>query len=387
MKVLGIIAEYNPFHNGHLYHLRQCREQSGADFTAVVMSGNFTQRGEPAVLDKWTRSRLAVCCGADLVLELPFAYALGSAEHFAKGGVGILSGLGCVTHLGFGAEEGTLAELDRAAEFLAEESPDYQDRLKGFLNTGISYAKARQKTLEACLGSHISRLCLTPNNILALEYLKQLHLQDESIKPVMVKRKGSGYFDKTPKEEFASAAAIRHYLSVEERKQYVPAEVEAALTDKPEISGYFDLVRSVLLRSSPYELSQLLSVSEGLEYKLKEQVRAAETLEDFVEAVASKRYPKTRIQRILCQALIGLKPFEDVFYARILAVGAEGGKLLRQIKKTTRIPLITNINKLRDRPFLTRYDILASDIYNILTKADLYERSDYVMHPYIQSLK
>lgn len=157
--------------------------------------------------------------------------------------------------------------------------------------------------------------------------------------------------------------------------------------NKPEISGYFDMVRSVLLRSSPRELSQLLSVGEGLEYKLKEQARAAESFKAFVEAVSSKRYPKTRVQRILCQALMGLTPFEDEFYARILAVGTEGGKLLRHIKKTSEIPLITNINKLQERPFLLRYDILAADIYNILIGADLYQMSDYVMYPYIQSRK
>ena len=118
MKVLGIIAEYNPFHNGHLYQLQECRDRAEADFVVAVMSGNFTQRGEPAIMDKWTRSRLAVQCGANLVLELPFAYAVNSAEYFAKGGVGILNGLGCVTHLGFGSEGGNINKLDTVAELL-----------------------------------------------------------------------------------------------------------------------------------------------------------------------------------------------------------------------------------------------------------------------------
>lgn len=387
MKVLGIIAEYNPFHNGHLYHMEQCRKQSEADFIVIVMSGNFTQRGEPAILNKWTRSQLAVCCGADLVLELPFAYTMGSAEHFAKGGVGILSGLGCTTHLGFGAEQGTLEELGQVAEFLAEENTEYRNALKAFLGKGLSYAGARQRALELCLGNNMSDLTLTPNNILALEYLKQLCLQKASIKPVMVKRKGSGYFDREPKEQIASAAAIRHYLGEEERKHYVPRQVEEALSCKPELSGFFDMVRSLLLRNSPEALSELLSVGEGLEHRLKDQVRKADCLEHFLEAVSSKRYPKTRIQRILCQALMDLKSFEDSFYARILAAGPGGTKLLKQIKKNARIPIITNINKEPNVPAILKYDILASDIYNLLAGADLYKFSDYVMHPYIQPCK
>lgn len=387
MNVLGIIAEYNPFHNGHLYHLEQCVERSKADVTVAVMSGNFTQRGEPAILDKWTRSRLAVQCGVDLVLELPFAFAVNSAEYFAKGGVGILSGLGCVTHLGFGSEQGTLEELEEMADLLWEEGSFYQESLKGFLGKGLSYPKAREKTMEQMLGQKAARLSLSPNNILALEYLKQLKTLDSSIISVMVNRKGAGYFDRTPSGNIASASAIRSRLGREQRMAYVPPQVRGALEDACDTSGYFQMVRSGLLRCGESELAEICSVGEGLEHKLKKHVRTCRTLEELVDAAASKRYPKTRIRRILCQMLMGLPRFEPDYYARVLAAGEKGTMLLRKAKKAGSIPLITNINKEAHLPPLIQYDILAGDIYNLLAGQDLYEKCDYVMRPYIAAGK
>lgn len=385
MKVLGIIAEYNPFHNGHLYHMESCRKQSEADAVVIIMSGNFTQRGEPAVLDKWIRSRLAVECGADLVLELPVVYGVNSAEYFAKGGVGILSGLGCVTHLGFGTEQGNLQELENIAEFLIERKTEYQGIFKSFLKKGVSYAKAQEQAVQIFLGSNMSQLTVTPNNILALEYLKQLKIQNKIIKPIIVNRKGAGYFDAVPKQQIASATAIRHHLSSKEREYYVPPCVEEEMRKRPEISGYYDLVRSAVLRSSLQELAEILSVGEGLENRLKAQVRKASSIEELAGAVKSKRYPQTRIRRILCQTLLGIRPFEDTYYARVLAVGTEGKRLLREIKRKASIPVLTNINKAKVLPTVLKYDILASDMYNLLIGADLYRNSDYVMHPYIQS--
>lgn len=383
MNIVGIIAEYNPFHNGHLYHLRQCAKLARAEACVVVMSGNFTQRGEPAVFDKWTRSRLAVQCGADLVLELPFAYAVNSAEGFARGGVGILDRLGCVTHIGFGAEQGSLCDLARLSAFLAEETAEFQEQLRRFLAEGCSYPKARQRSLETCLGAELAGLSTTPNNILAVEYLKQLRRQKSDIKPIMVKRKGAGYFDEQPAGAFASASAIRHTLTPEQRKKCVPPQVEAAFSAKREVRGYFELARSLILRSSPEELSRILSVGEGLENRMKAQVRACRDLEEFVERTAAKRYPKTRIRRILCQLLVGLSSFEDCFYARVLAASEKGKRVIRQSKKQGQLPLLTNINKEASLPELIKYDILASDLYHVLTGEDLYQRCDYVMRPYM----
>ena len=354
MNVLGIVAEYNPFHNGHLYQLSKCAQQARADCIVIVMSGNFTQRGEPAVLDKWIRSRLAVQHGADLVLELPFAYAANSAEYFAKGSVSILERLGCVTHLGFGTEQGSADELRQIARFLAKEPEVFRRQLKSFMEKGESYARARSCALSACLGEEATKLLQTPNNILGVEYLKQLEIQESSIKPIMVNRKGAGYLDQEPDGGFASATAIRNHLEPEQRKQYVPPGVEAELRNCRDSRGYFDLVRGVVLRSEPGMLSQIFSVSEGLENRLKGQIRRCSSLEELVEAVSSKRYPKTRIRRILCQAAVGLGAFDDDYYARILAASKKGTGLLRQIKKTTEIPVITNINKLKEKPSLLK---------------------------------
>ncbi len=387
MNVVGIIAEYNPFHNGHLYHLQKSREKARADFVIAVMSGNFTQRGEPAVLDKWTRSRLAVQCGVDLVLELPFAYAVNSAEYFAKGGVGILAGLGCVTHISFGAETENLSKLEEAAAFLREEKQEYRQRLKGALGKGISYAAAREQMLAEYLGEETAQLCRTPNNILALEYLKQLNTQKTAIKPIMVNRKGAGYYDQTPKENIASASAIRNTLTLKQRRDCVPENVETALEQGPEISGYFNLVRTAVLCKDTAALSAVFSVSEGLENRLKDQVRRCNNLSQLVESVSTKRYPQSRISRILCQAAVGLTDFDDSFYARILAAGEKGTVLLKHLKKTAEIPIITNINKVTAQPALLHYDILAADLYNLLIKSNLYENCDHVKAPYIQSVK
>lgn len=382
MKVLGIIAEYNPFHNGHLYHLQECKDRAEADFVVAVMSGNFTQRGEPAVMDKWTRSRLAVQCGVNLVLELPFAYAVNSAEYFAKGGVGILHGLGCVTHLGFGSEGGQLQKLETIADVQTEESEEFREILKKSMSAGDSYAKGREKAIVQLLGAKLAKEATTPNNILAIEYMKQLKLHNSSIRCVTVNRKGAGYFDLKPAGNIASATAIRTHLNQQERKQFVPTQVAAELERAPRISGYDNLVRSTILRTSPEDLAEIFSVGEGLEHRIKDQVRRTSSLEELIAAVKSKRYPETRIRRIFCQMVVGLKAFNNSYYGRILAADHKGMKLIKWMKQTASIPIITNINKELTLSPLIHYDILAGDIYNLISGCDLYQKCDYVVRPY-----
>ncbi len=384
MKTLGIIAEYNPLHNGHLYQMEKCREMAQADNIVVIMSGDFTQRGEAAVLDKWTRSRLAVENGADLVLEMPFAYAVNSAEYFAKGGVRILESLGCVTHLGFGAEADSLEQLQKIAEETADESPEFQALLQQYLAEGVTYAKAREKATAELLGGEAAVHVQTPNNILAIEYLKQLHLCGSGIQPIMVTRKGAGYHDETPDGGFASATAIRKTLTAEERKAFVPENVDKALAVAPEQKSYFQLIQSKILGSTAEQLSDVFSMSEGLENRMLDQIRRSGSLDEFVDNVKSKRYPEPRIRRILCQMLMGLTDFEDEFYVRLLAASSKGTALLKKIKKESEVQIITNINKEENLPQLLKYDILAADMYNIITGEDLYKKSDYVVHPFIQ---
>lgn len=384
MNVLGIIAEYNPLHNGHLYHIEQCRKETGAEHIVVIMSGNFTQRGEAAVLDKWTRSRLAVENGVDIVLELPFAYAVNSAEYFAKGGVGILNALGCVTHLGFGAETEDPEKLKEIAEFLADENEEFQNCLKVGMTDGLSYAKARENAVKELLGENAAEIIKTPNNILAIEYLKQLKKIGSSMEPVVIGRKGAGYHDTVPGDGFASASAIRNVLSIKERRDFIPENVADAMDKWSMEKDGFHLIQAKVLSSSAEELSRIFSVGEGIENRMIDQIRRSISLEDFVDRIKSKRYPKTRIQRILCQMLMGLTEFEDEFYGRLLAANTKGTALLKQVSKNSDINLITNINKETELPELIKYDILASDMYNIIAGNDLYKKSDYVIHPFIQ---
>lgn len=383
MNVLGIIAEYNPFHNGHLYHLNESRRKTEADFVVVVMSGDFVQRGEAAVLDKWTRSRLAVECGADLVLELPFVYACNSAEYFAKGSIGILSGLGCVTHLSFGSESGEIEDLKNLAVFLAWESEEFRQTLKSNIKAGMPFAKAREEAVRKELGSDAAALLTQPNNILAVEYLKQLERMEASIIPVAIKRKGAGYKQKEPEDGFASATAIRNNLLTGKETNQVPENVKGCLPERIDDKRFFDLVRNVVLRSDSVDLGGIFSASEGLENKLKKEIRKANSLEDLIDRVKSGRYPAATIKRLMCHILMDLRQWEDTCYGRLLAFNEKGAALLNHIKKSecAKIPIITNINKVESRPHQLNYDILASDTFNLIRGKDLYLNSDYVRHP------
>ena len=427
-KVAGIIAEYNPIHDGHIYHLKKTREMSKADFVVAVMSGYFTQRGAPAVLGKWERARAAVDAGVDLVLEMPFMYACSSAEYFARGGVGVLAGLGCTDYISFGSECGDISMLKKAASIFANESEDYRAALKEALSEGKSFPVAREEAFASALKNSYPTLKLSekqqllevlrePNNILGIEYLKALErLENEGldrgygesarpeaagsrdcdgdprdvvaspysgnagsqsvdIKPITVKRKGGGHH--------ATASAIRAEMGIDQ-------------------SGFFALVRGTILRYSAAELEQIASAGEGLGNKLKQEIRKTKDIEDLIKSVKSRRYTETRIRRLLTQTLIGLKKRDLIgapaLYARVLGLNQKGAELLRNIKKkeSARIPVITNINKdvfaAEDERFspgsplrksIDR-DILASDLYNLAFGFDLYSNSDYVAGPYVK---
>lgn len=409
MRVLGIIAEYNPFHNGHLYQLKQSIEQLDADFVVAVMSGNFTQRGEPAILSKWTRAEMAIECGIDLVLEIPFVFACNNAEYFAKGAIAILNGLGCVTHLSFGSESGELGQLEKVADFLANEGQAFQYSLKKHLEKGLSYPRARQEATTDCLGDTAAALLREPNNILAIEYLKQLKMKNSDIIPVTVKRKGTGYHELQPNGDIASASAIRRMLEEQPDNSltnYLPAAgyniLKSALSEQYERTSfkqieqnYYKILTAKILTMPEKELSQIFSVREGLEHKLKGAVRNAENLNGFKQLILSKRYTTTRINRMLVHILIGmtredfLKITEPLhLYGRVLGFNQKGATLLKQIKKSakTSLPCLTNVNKQingsEEYLKLLSYDFIASDLYNLIMEQNLYRSSDYVCMPY-----
>ncbi len=403
MKVLGIISEYNPFHKGHMYHLEESRKATSADFVVSVMSGNFVQRGEPAMADKWLRAKAAIECGVDLVIELPFVYACNSAEYFAYGGVSILDGLGCVDYLSFGSESGDITELLKIARLLVEEPEDLKKALKMNLDAGDSYAKAWEKALNATYMKDASRVLRGPNNILALEYLKILLKTYSNIEPITIPRIGNDHNSEEIGEEYSSATALRRKYYEQENlsglEKYMPENSYrnfASIKESVNIQmkDLFPVVTAEILKASRNELRNILSVGEGLENKIKNEIRNAESMDELIEKINSKRYAQTKIQRMLIHILTNLDKdsmqyiMENrIVYARILALNDNGAKLLKIIKKErcAKIPVITNINKdLKDDSLewsALNYDILATDLYNLSSGNNLYAGADYVRKP------
>ena len=406
MKVLGITAEYNPFHNGHKYHIEKSREMTGADCVVAVMSGNFTQRGEAAILDKWERSRLAVDNGVDLVVELPFIYACSKAQSFAEGAVDILKGLG-VHMISFGSESGELSDLYEAATNLIDGSEKIEAARERHLKSGISFAKAGEIATAEVLGEEAAKLMTEPNNILALEYLKRLTFWKErghDIEAVTVKRHGSGYFEENSEKGFAGASVIRKMESSEEFGKYVPENVACALegAENTQLAAeralqandcFFRLVRSEIVKSSPEVLAQVYHMGEGLENKLKKEIVKAGNVDELVSSVVSRRYTEATVRRLLTYVLLGIREYEPTkaVYGRVLAANENGRKLLGSLKKQDgHMPIITNINKDElDNEIVQaclRYDVLASDMYNLIYERDMYAFSDKVKRPFMAGL-
>ncbi len=413
MKILGVTAEYNPFHNGHEYHLKRAGELTGADYTIVCMSGNFVQRGEPAFMDKWTRSRIAVKCGADLVVELPFIFACNRAEHFARGAVDTLVSLG-VTHISFGCETKNEGALRRLARKMVDSREELESAASELMKRqGISRAKAYELALDGMSEDReeaalYSKIAGSPNNILALEYLKRMEHHRAVGTPVAdvpVLRRGSGYYDAG--EGFAGASEIRKMDSEEVMTDYVPATALDEAGDMVTLKKSYDrarekafeILRSRIVISSAEELSGIYCVGEGLENRLKREIISAVSMEDLIERMVSKRYTAATVRRLLTYILLGVRGSEadsilegGVQYVRVLAAGAGGRELLNLIKKEDRTPLpvLTNINREIPEDADDRFrrmlmnDIKASDVYNLLMERSMYQYSDKVVNPYIQ---
>ena len=371
MKAFGVVAEFNPFHGGHKYVIEQGHILTGCDVCVCVMSGNFVQRGGPAVFSKWERAEEAVRGGADLVIELPVIYASSSAEIFAEGAVKTLFGTGGISRLVFGSESGDTERLVRAAEILRSSSGRIDNAMKEALAAGKSYHAAAAEARERA--GIDPELTSEPNDILALEYLKVLlKLNEENpgteVMPVSVKRTGAGHHE--------TASDIRRKLK----------KVEGGRLKAME-ENYWNLVRSRILLADPEQLERIASAGEGLENKLKKEIRYAGSMEDFIERVKSKRYPYTRIGRLLAQTLLGIEKGAAagfVTYIRPLAMNETGGKFLKYIKKNelAGIPIIDKVG--RDSYFdeavteVMKKDVQAADIYNLIAGKNLYDESEFV---------
>ena len=370
MKSLGIIGEYNPFHQGHKYLLEKTMKQTGAEVCVSVMSGNFTQRGTPAVADKWERARSAVDNGINLVVELPTVYACNSAEYFAKGGVEVLEGFGKIDYMAFGSENGDINKLKAAADFLTDNEEALNVKIQELGKKGISYPKARQLAAMELAPDFDEMIIKEPNNILAIEYLKQI----KSMEPVTIKRRGYGYHQ--------SATMVREQMMEDDPDTFEKMN-----------RSYFELVGAKILQTDTGILEGIFSSGEGLGNKLKNEIRYVSTTQQLIERIKSKAYTHTRISRLLTHVLLGIDE-ETVKnaknYIRILALDEVGAKFIKEVKKNenAKLPIITNINKeLKSYPDLAatlEKDILASDMYNIICQKDLYDYSDYIRQPYIK---
>lgn len=334
MKNVGIICEYNPFHNGHARQLRAVREQGGV--CVCLMSGNYVQRGEPAIFDKWTRAKAAALCGADLVLELPVTYALRSAEGFAAGGVEILDRMGCIDGLCFGSETDDINIIMSTAKAL--DTPEFSQKLKKELKSGVSFPTARQLALEA-MGEDGSVL-ETPNAILAVEYCKALLRRNSAIQPLLIHREGDYHGGTDP--DAPSASFLRTQT---DWHGYVPEDALACFAGVPR-HGVAAGQRAWLARlrsMEEAEFERLPFGSEGLWRKVLSACRTEPTLEAIVQAAKSKRYTRTRLMRLLLCAYLGITEkmlAQPAPYVRVLAVNGRGQRVLRQAKQGGELPLL-----------------------------------------------
>lgn len=400
MNITGIITEYNPFHNGHLYHLKSAKSTTNSDGVICIMSGNFMQRGEPAIIDKWARTSMAIENGVDLVLELPTFYALSSAEHFAKGSVSILNSLGIVNNVFFGSECGNVNDLIKISKVLIDEPIEFKEELKRNLDLGLTFAKSREISLIKLLkDDNLSQILQNSNNILGIEYIKSLLTLNSNITPLTLKREGSSYNDKTLSSQFASATSIREALknndSFNSLGNFMPNESYKIIkglkdNDYPFIyqEDMFKFIRYKIITGC-VTFNNLLEISEGLDNKITKEIYNSNSYDEFILNIKSKRYTYTKISRILTQIFIGLDSYnsqelfdKEFLYARILGFNNKGKEMLKLMKKTSNIPLITKLPRHIDNPLLA-LDIAATKAYSLLNnKVDPF--SDYLRGPIIK---
>ena len=360
MQTIGIVAEYNPFHNGHNYHIEQSKLQCpNADGIIAVMSGNFTQRGEPAIYDKWTRTQTALYGGADLVLELPTVFATRSAGYFAQGAVLTLASTGVVSHLSCGAEQSNNADLlqilQHISQVLAEEPDAYRQYLSAYMAEGMSYPSARQNALIR-YGIAEAELLDTPNNILALEYIQTISQHHLPITPILIPRVGVYHSNTLPtdKVQFASATAIRKQIqmSTSEWQQHMPARSAQLLLERidngippMQTDAFLQILLFLLRRTTPQELCSIVDMMEGLENRIYDvaQREDIDTIDDLCMAIKSKRFTYTRIQRTLLHILLNFTEqyaAKEPAYIRVLGFNATGQKLLKEMKKKAELPIL-----------------------------------------------
>lgn len=446
MKVLGIIAEYNPFHMGHAYQINTLKKEINADYTVIAMSGNFVQRGAPAMMEKYSRARMALSCGADLVLELPSIYAAASAEHFARGGVALLESTGIVTHLGFGTETKDFGLLQEIADLLNRQPEPFTKILQQGLKNGLSFPAARSQAVEACLekekaapdepprykhtekpalasssersqqlgskpmkknkATETGHILASPNNILAIEYLKALERYHSSMIPCPLLRRGQGYHDASPGQEFSSASAIRASILGERQENFsarnskldtlghaLPGAAFEILRNYPhpflQENDFSTLLHYKLLTEPASQLSRYADISSDLAKRIKKEIDSFLSWSSFCSHLKSKNTTYARLSRMFLHVILNIyqedyQPFPEPAYLRILGFGRQAAPLLAAIKSQGKLPLITSPSAaegILDSParVLLSQDLAASGLYRVglAAKGDNRLKNDY----------
>lgn len=379
MKAVGVVVEYNPFHNGHAFHLQQAKELAGAELAIAVMSGNFLQRGEPALVSKWARTKMALSAGVDIVFELPYRFATQKAEVFAEGAVSILSAAGCGS-LCFGSESGDLNAFEETIKFLEQNDQEFQKNIRQYIQKGFSYPKSISSSFQMLspAGNFID--ISSPNNILGLHYMQGIIRQGSSMEPITISRKSADYHDQHfSSNTIASATSIRNALfgasgQIDSIKNVVPPSTFDQLINYQQIYGdlhswenYWHLLKYKLVQSSPSELMEFYEVEEGLEHRLSAAAAAAESFQEFMESIKTKRYTWTRLQRVCLHILTNTRKAEmkkekkTANYLRLLGATEKGREYLRTEKKNFALPVVSKLSAFGDEEI--NLDIKAAKIY------------------------
>lgn len=396
MNVTGIITEYNPFHLGHLHHLKECKKNTNCNGVICVMSGNFVQRGMPAIMDKWERAKIAVKNGVDLVVELPLIFSISSAEAFAYGAVALLEKTKIVNNLYFGSEHGNVLDLNKIASVIIKEPIEYKNTLKKELAKGVPYHYARLTSLKNYFNDmNLEEIISSSNNILGIEYLKALLRLNSPIKPYTLKRIGSNYNDEDITSLYASATSIRKTLSFndfDKIKEVLPKEsyeeiINLKNTDYKFVypEDIFPFLKYKILTEGE-NLSKLSQLKEGLDNKIKKEILNSNNLNEFILNIKSKRYTYTAISRALVSFFIGMENFSldhiknsSIEYIRPLAFNEKGSKILKEIKNKESVKIITKLPKNIENSMLS-LDLLGTKAYSILNK-NISPMEDYLRSP------
>lgn len=401
-KVLGIVAEYNPFHNGHLYHLEKSKKDTGSNYTVAIMGGNFTQRGSASLIDKWSKAESAIQCGVDLVIELPVLYATSSAENFAEGAIKILDSLKVVDYVSFGAETADIEILNQCADVLYREPRGYKTLLSHELKKGISFPKARENALMMYLNNirTFANVLSSPNNILGIEYIKALKKLKSNMQPISIPRYEAGYNDLSYTGNIASSTAIRNMIKNDGFRalaNLMPAPSYAILVQNikaghiiPDISSFEKEIIFTLRKMDTQEIAELPDVSEGLEFAIKNAANSCNSMIEFLNIIKSKRYTTTRLQRILLYSLLGItKKDMDISkkvqpYVRVLGLNKRGKFLISEIAKANpKLEIITSVKRFTDGNSnknlmaMLNKDIWATNVYTIGYEEDSWSNLDF----------